>query len=360
MAEERGAIEFATRLLALLDEGQFAATYKYAVLLGLMDLCFEQTSRTGVAPTSVTTRQLADRVVELYWPQTRPYHHGEALRQNAGGQAVVLSKIGRFRAGLGDDPLAPLWRARRDDSAGYERLVRSVEWKLIKMPLPLVQRVGTTEDRFLYQIGWDEGISRASVGAYQRGRPSEFDSQIRLQPNVGEWLVTLNGLLRPIIYRSWTAKVAQINRLPEAELERFLFSASREATRPVRKVLRELQGGLCFYCQAECPRGEVDHFIPWSRFPEDGLDNLVMAHRSCNGAKRDHLAYEGHLERWLGRDKDGLEVLADQADWVLSGQRLLGATRAMYLHFPSSGLLWVSGKEFRGPNTTLLQELLAA
>lgn len=41
MAEERGAIEFATRLLALLDEGQFTATYKYAVLLGLMDLCFE-------------------------------------------------------------------------------------------------------------------------------------------------------------------------------------------------------------------------------------------------------------------------------------------------------------------------------
>jgi len=54
------------------------------------------------------------------------------------------------------------------------------------------------------------------------------------------------------------------------------------------------------------------------------------------------------------------EGSADQADWVLSGQRLLGATRAMYLHFPSSGLLWVSGKEFQGPNTALLQELLAA
>lgn len=359
MAEEQGAIEFATRLLALLDEGQFTATYKYAVLLGLMDLCFEQTSRTGVAPTSVTTRQLADRVVELYWPQTRPYHNGKALRQNAGGQAEILSKIGRFRGGLEEDPLAPLWRARRDDPVGYERLVRFVEWKLIEMPLPRAQRVGTTEDRFVYQIGWDEGISQASVGAYQRGRPSEFDSQIRLQPNVGEWLVALNGLLRPIIYRSWTAMVARINRLPESELERFLFGASREATRPVRNVLRELQGGLCFYCQAECPRGEVDHFIPWSRFPEDGLDNLVMAHRSCNGAKRDHLAYEGHLERWLGRDADVLSELAEVSDWTVAGARLDGATRALYLHFPATGLLWVEGKEFQAADVARLADLLA-
>jgi hypothetical protein len=33
---ERGAIRFAEKVLALLDEGQFTATYKYAVLLGLL------------------------------------------------------------------------------------------------------------------------------------------------------------------------------------------------------------------------------------------------------------------------------------------------------------------------------------
>ena len=35
----RDVIAFGERLLALLDQGSFVATYKYAVLLGLMDLC---------------------------------------------------------------------------------------------------------------------------------------------------------------------------------------------------------------------------------------------------------------------------------------------------------------------------------
>ena len=58
-------IAFAERLMSLLDQGQFVATYKYAVLLGLMDLCLEATDRHGQAPQSVTTRELARKVIEL-------------------------------------------------------------------------------------------------------------------------------------------------------------------------------------------------------------------------------------------------------------------------------------------------------
>lgn len=60
-------VAFAERVLALLDQGTFVATYKYAVLLALMDLCPEGTQRDGAAPDCVTTRQLAEKVVELYW-----------------------------------------------------------------------------------------------------------------------------------------------------------------------------------------------------------------------------------------------------------------------------------------------------
>ena len=42
------AIRFAENALQLLEQGGFVATYKYAVLLGLMDLCLEGTSRDGV------------------------------------------------------------------------------------------------------------------------------------------------------------------------------------------------------------------------------------------------------------------------------------------------------------------------
>jgi hypothetical protein len=39
----------------------------------------------------------------------------------------------------------------------------------------------------------------------------------------------------------------------------------------------------------------VDHFIPWSRHADDGLDNLVAADARCNGQKRDFLAAAADL-----------------------------------------------------------------
>ena len=57
----------------------------------------------------------------------------------------------------------------------------------------------------------------------------------------------LNGLLRPRIQRGWAALVAQLNRLEEARLERFLFGAERVPTQAVRPGLREIQNDRCFY-----------------------------------------------------------------------------------------------------------------
>jgi hypothetical protein len=39
--DQRGAIAFAERVLELLDEGRYTATYKYPVLLALIDVCLE-------------------------------------------------------------------------------------------------------------------------------------------------------------------------------------------------------------------------------------------------------------------------------------------------------------------------------
>ncbi|MBU6162441.1 MAG: hypothetical protein KGO50_15095 [Myxococcales bacterium] len=53
MTEPLNPVALAERVLALFAEAKFGATYKHAVMLGLMDLVFEKTSRTGVAPSSV-------------------------------------------------------------------------------------------------------------------------------------------------------------------------------------------------------------------------------------------------------------------------------------------------------------------
>lgn len=66
MASEKydlDAIGLAEYVLALLDQGSFTATYKYAVLLALIDLCLEQTSKSGVAPSMVTTRNGAGGII---------------------------------------------------------------------------------------------------------------------------------------------------------------------------------------------------------------------------------------------------------------------------------------------------------
>jgi hypothetical protein len=135
--DDRGAIGFAEKVLELLDEGRYTATYKYAVLLTLIDLCLERTQASGAPPDLLTTRQLADKIVELYWPHTVPYA-GRAviLRQNTAGQAEIISAIVRFRARHTPDPSTPYWQSRMAAPEAFEKLVKHIEWKLIEMPLP--------------------------------------------------------------------------------------------------------------------------------------------------------------------------------------------------------------------------------
>ena len=78
-------VTYPTRAVAFACQGTFTATYKYAVLLTLMDQSMEHVSRTGQPPESVTTRQLAEKVVELYWQHTARFPITETvLRQNQG------------------------------------------------------------------------------------------------------------------------------------------------------------------------------------------------------------------------------------------------------------------------------------
>ncbi|MCK6553925.1 HIT domain-containing protein [Candidatus Binatia bacterium] len=98
-AARSDAAAFGERILLLLDKGRFTTTYKYAVLLALIDLCLEQGSAVGGA-ASFTTQQLAEKIVELYWPQTAPYPGQKGLHvlaQHHGGQAEIVSAIQKFR-----------------------------------------------------------------------------------------------------------------------------------------------------------------------------------------------------------------------------------------------------------------------
>ncbi len=350
---DQDAIALAERVLAILDQGGFSATYKFALFTAILDLCLEKTSVHGVPPESLTTRQLAEKVVELYWNQVTPYGKAGRLRQGGGHgeQAEIVWRITRARErwadGAGDTP----HRARRDHPEEFAKLLDFVEWKLVEMPIPRLQVLGGQEDRFLYEYNWTRDVRRSALPSRKEASTeTSFDNRLLLRPGIGEHLVRLNGILRPLFHRQWAVMVARMNRLPEAELERFLFGWERIPLDPVRGPLRELQANRCFYCEDPIIGvADVDHFIPWSRYPDDGLDNLVAAHPRCNNSKRDFLAAVDHLEHWTARRRvlgSDLEAIAESCGWRRDPGRSASVAAAIYLRLPATARLWRRTEEF--------------
>ena len=184
------AIVIVERVLQLLDEGRFSATYKHALLTALLDLCVEGADAHGAPPQMLTTRQIAEKVIAVYWPHVRVWKETAPLLRQMNdtrqivGSDTILGWIHAFRQRVepAGGATAPVVRARALDPIGWNVLIDKVEWRLIEMPLPKLQRVGGQDVAWLYRIGWndhDARASRAAVRAYQRGQPSPFNNAWR-------------------------------------------------------------------------------------------------------------------------------------------------------------------------------------
>jgi len=99
----------------------------------------------------------------------------------------------------------------------------------------------------------------------------------------------------------------------------------------------DMQDGRCFYSGVKLAgpgAGEVDHFIPWARYPFDSPFNLVLASRKVNNSMRDELKPVEWRRRWLKRNDESAAVLIKQfaaaaadretaravAEWVYRGK----------------------------------------
>lgn len=348
--EALGAIAFAEQCLSLLDEASYNTTYKFAVLLALMDLVVEKANKDGSLATTLTTRQLAEKVIENYWYHvlTYPALNHQPL-QGKSGQAEIISKIYKFRE---KTAFSSLFFVRQRNQKDYDKLVNQVEKKLIEMPLPRLQYFGKQELRFIYDIAWSVNtpINLRYVTAYQAGKDSCFDNRILLKPNAADYLVNLSGLLRPMIQRSWAMQVAKMNKLEESKLQDFLFGRSRNAIHRFANPLRDLQNNRCFYCESifknqPSKTPEVDHFIPWARYPNDALANFVLAHSDCNHSKSDHFAATGYLDKWISRNQNPsdlaqLTVIANNENWELLEQSSINIANTLYSRLPANIELW--------------------
>jgi len=340
----------AERLLQVIDEGRRTATYKLALLMALIDACATNADAAGRAPTELHTREIARHVLRLYLPHVRSYlAHGDdepmLLRQITNKNSAVLGAILRLHL-VGEQT-----RHRTPESlelhhpSEFRRCLDEVERTFARYPLRLLQVVGNENRPFLYDIDWAESVSLTALHADGGGI-------VRFRPGAGDELVRLAPLLRPLIELHWVRMVAALNKvdIEGEQLRSHLFGADRTAfPAALRSGLSELQDGRCFYCGNRFTnRSEVDHFVPWSRWPNDAIENLVLAD-SCNNHKRDHLAAGEHAARWSARlagHSADLATIAGRSTWPSEPERTTAIGRASYFHLPSGTPLWVLGGSF--------------
>jgi hypothetical protein len=280
---------FLRNIQRLLAEGQFVASYKFALLLALADLCVLKGDDAG-GPLELTIHDIAEKFVELYWQQCRPFEiggqtTGVVLAQNTGKQAAVISEITQAQRQCGGS----LFRLQQTGPDLWRSLVGDVRQIVSVMPLWKLQTVGSERLEFLYE----------NVG---RGR------SIMLKPGVAFCFRAFYGLIRDLIQGAWVRFVQKlnVNQLGNlTDLGSFLFGRERNALEAYRPILLDVQAGRCFYCRQDLQRRmEVDHFVPWSRYPTDLGHNFVLSHPGCNNAKSDHLAAEDHLAAWIERNRE--------------------------------------------------------
>lgn len=288
-------VEFLTNLQRLLAEGQFTATYKYALLLALADIAVEIGDDSG-EPLTVSSRTIGDKFIHYYWRQVVPYvprsdpTAGQILRQNTGDPPEIFKPILEARHHF--DSLA---KAKRE-TKNWSKLTTKVSATVRKQPLWKLQTVGGSTFDFLYE-NCGKGTS------------------IELRAGVVFCLRQFYGLIGDLVRGAWLRYIRRHNHDllgTTADLVEFMFGSERSDLSAIRGILEDVQACRCFYCEETMRRhtGHVDHFIPWSKYPLDLGHNFVLAHQKCNSKKADHLAAADFLAGWADRNQQHREQLA--------------------------------------------------
>ena len=326
-------VTFLRKLQRLLEEGDFVATYKFALLQALADLSVEKATEADGTLT-VSLQELAEKFIEYYWRQARPYRDGLALMQNAGRQAAIVNRVAeahqRYEVSLA---------AARKDQRGWRRLVGTVASTVEVMPLWKLQTVAGQPEEFLY-------------------RQDGFDGQtVILEPGVATCFRTFHPFIVNMVRGAWVDHVLRIQQNqalvgPQGDLSEFLFGSERRPLDQYRAILRDHQSGRCFYCEQPVrPREEaLDHFIPWSRYPVDLGHNFVFSDARCNRHKRDYLAHPEHLAKWDERNLQHAEQLGAMFDQVLLRHDVERTRKVAWWAYEQAELaearVWISSDEF--------------
>jgi 5-methylcytosine-specific restriction endonuclease McrA len=314
-------LSFLTKLQRLFAEGDFTATYKFALLIAICDIAV-QSGNDSNEPLVIQHRSLGSKFIELYWQQAAPFNDG-VLVQNLGTQATVVSKIARFR----------LTNGSLNEALCSSTLLTAVTATVVAQPVKYLQNLSGTTDEFLFE---------------------RRNGQIVLLPGVAYCLRRFQPLVNQLARSQWVNHIKN-NRQNAVlvgennDLEAFLFQTSRRSLEQVAAGLRKISS-KCFYCGSKLTDADVDHFLPHSMYPRDLTHNFVLADPSCNRSKSDALAAKNHLFRWLDfidRHDDKLTEIGMNAGVPVNKNGSLSIARWGYSSGVVSGAYaWVRSKVF--------------
>ena len=341
------------RLLEVLNDGQRDATYKLALLLAIIEWV-----TTNSGGETIPTADLAEIVLRLYFRQIRqfPQSAGESatLKQGSSPSLRITNAVIGLVSTTPNMNRPDLVRAKNPE--GFKRAVLEIEKALVEQPIPRFQIVGKDEIPFLYEWDWSP---KQTLGPIKKAGKDH----LALLPGVRDRLVTLGPLLRPIIEQFWVWDVAKWTKIEteESRLREHLFGTKRVAfPQSIVDGLKTIQGGKCFYCAGSVLSGaQVDHFVPWSVFPNDAIDNLVLSCKQCNGKKSDHLAALKYLSSWLERSPIELEKVAQSGDWEVNPKRAQAIATNIYETLSVGSVVWAGGDGFVRLDTSDLSEIRA-
>ena len=295
-------LDFLAKVERLLSQGRFTSTYKFALLISLTNIAVEQGDDSGDA-LEVDLDEIARQYLALYWNMARPYPRvNEILKQNR--EAAKPSKMitllkDEARHSQSSYQRLRVYRASRDG------LVSETRRTLAKDVLYRLQTIGkpaeSEKDRFLY----DHPPTAAECAKLE---------YITLKTGVAACLRRLRGVIIAMVQARWALWVRENNEklAADRQLEEFLFGASRTNVAVYAERFYDMQDGRCFYSGVKLagPRaGEVDHFIPWARYPFDSPFNLVLTSRKINNSMRDKLKPVEWRSKWLARNKAAFDLL---------------------------------------------------
>ena len=312
----------------ILNDGKKSSTYKYALLLGIVDYVIENPLENPMNNFHyIPLIYLAKQFLAYYFPLTlKEIRQGTYSGSNMGiaiatyidsfFQIAKEKKLFSFSLIIPDNINRLISFIDENDKMPIELIRTLIEIRntILKLPVKHIRNIGNTKISFfsiltenisIFESYEKHRISGISSKFYDKEKPSNrwmdllsnekcylfFSNQTYLE------ISKIRFWLRDVLIKRWAQECIRLDvdlNHPDLLSIFDMWKAIPERDYSIIKKYRQLfienKITKCIYCQKECNNNfEIDHLFPWSKFPVNSFWNLYPACKSCNKKKLDKM-----------------------------------------------------------------------